>query len=140
MNAIPSIVHKCLNFPFENEIFIMHYSGFNHVSSHENFSLDFFRPRPIEPIKPHEDFFFLSYQNFKAKNIVELSLKNMPQHMIEPHILDETMIEPKYLPSNQDQPMKNTLPSTYKRLRDNQNNLVMPPKFKQVYKAKEKVV
>ena len=44
----------------------------------------------MEPIKPHEDF-FLKYQKFKLNFIARLSFQNM----IEPPILDETMIKPK---------------------------------------------
>jgi hypothetical protein len=60
----------------------------------------------------------------------------MPQDIIEPPILDETMTKPKSLPSNQDQ----SIPISYKRPRDNQISPILPPKIKQVYKAKEKVV
>jgi hypothetical protein len=107
-------VHKFLNFPFGNEIFIVHHSGFHHVSSGGNFSLDFFFLEPMEPIRPHEDIFFKSYQNFKAKCIENSPHTNMPQPMIECSILDETMIKPKALPSNQDQPMEIPLPISYK--------------------------
>jgi hypothetical protein len=88
----------------------MHHSGFNPMSSRENFSLDLFWTKPIESIRPRGELFFKSYQNFKEKCIVEVSLANIPQPMIEPPILDETMIETKALPSNQDQPMTNNLP------------------------------
>jgi hypothetical protein len=93
----------------------MNHSGFNCVSSHGYFSLDFFWPEPIEPIRPCEDIFFKSYQKFKVNDIVELSITKMPQPMIKPNILDETMIEPKALPSNQDQPNTNPLPISHKR-------------------------
>lgn len=56
----------------------------------------------MEPIKHLEDFFFKYYQNFKAKHIEKLSLRNIPQPMIEPPIIDEVMIEPKSFPSNHD--------------------------------------
>jgi hypothetical protein len=29
MKAVPSIVHKCLNFPFDNEIYNLNHNGFN---------------------------------------------------------------------------------------------------------------
>jgi hypothetical protein len=102
MNVIPLVVYKCLNFPFVNDIFDVHHSGFYPMSSHQKFSLDLFWPNPIEPIKLYEELFFKSYQNFKVKCIEKLSLRNMPQLMIESPILDENMIEPKYLPCNQD--------------------------------------
>jgi hypothetical protein len=69
MEDIPSFVNKFLNFPFDNGILTMNHYGFNHVSSHGKFSLHLFWPEPMELIKPHEDFLFLSYQNFKLKFI-----------------------------------------------------------------------
>jgi hypothetical protein len=66
MELVPLVSHKCLNFPFDNEIFTTHYSGFNHVSFHRNFSLDFFWLEPKETIKPCEDLFLKSYQKFQA--------------------------------------------------------------------------
>jgi hypothetical protein len=140
MNFFLSVVHKCLKFPFGKEIFTMHHNDFNHVSSHGNFSLDLFWLEPMEPIRPCEDFFFKSYENFKAKHIEELSPRNMPQPMIEPPILDETMIEAKTLTINQDQPMTNPSPISYKTSQDSQISLVVPHKIKQVSKVKEKLV
>jgi hypothetical protein len=61
----------------------MHHSGFKPLSSHGNFSSNLFCPKPMEPIKPYEDFFFLSYQNFKEKYVAKLSLQNMPQPKTE---------------------------------------------------------
>lgn len=52
----------------------------------------------------------------------------MPQPVIETPIPNETMIEPKYLPNIQEKPIKNRPIIFYKRPRDNQNNLVIPPK------------
>jgi hypothetical protein len=64
----------------------------------------------------------------------------MPQPMIEPPILDETMIEPKTLPSNQDKSMTNHLPISYKRPRDNQIILIVPPKINFFNKYKDNLV
>jgi hypothetical protein len=60
MNDISSVVHKFLNFLVGNEIFTVHRSGFNLVSSHGKFSLDLFWLEPIEYIRPHNDLFFKS--------------------------------------------------------------------------------
>jgi hypothetical protein len=90
----------------------------------------------MEPIRPREDFFFLSYINFKVKCTIDLSLQSIPQ----PPILDENMIELKSLPRNTDQPKTNPSPITYKRPRDKKTNTLAPPKIKYVYKVKENVV
>lgn len=117
------------------------------MSSYGNFSLDFFWPKPKEPITPCGDFLFRSYKKLKEKCITELSLANIPyendKSMVTPHtptIVDEPMIEPKALSNNQD---KYTIvpPSiSYKRPRDNKIILFVPPKIKQVYRPKEIVV
>lgn len=39
--SILLIVHKCLEFLFDNEIFIVHHSGFNPMSSHGKFFIGF---------------------------------------------------------------------------------------------------
>lgn len=136
MEVFLSFMHKCLKFPFENEIFIMDHSGFNIVSSHEKFSLELFFLEPMERINPFEDFFCISYQNFKVECIEKLSLQNMPTTKLI--ILDKTMIEPRHIPNNQDQCKICPLPTSYKIPRDNQNNFEIPPKIKQVCKVKEK--
>lgn len=140
MKVIPFVVHKCLNFPFDNEVFTIHHNGFNPLSSTGKFSLDSFWPEPMEPIKPQEDLFFISYQKFKEKKIVELSLWNMSPSTSEPTILDEIMLEPKQAPNNQDQPKIETSPSSYKWPRDSETNPIVPPRINQIYKVKEKVV
>jgi hypothetical protein len=94
MEVVSLTMHKCLKFPFDKDIYVVHHTGFNLVSSHDKFSLDYFW---LEPIKPREDFFFLSYQYFKAKCIASLSLRNMTK----PPILDKTMIEPKDISQDQ---------------------------------------
>jgi hypothetical protein len=66
INVISLVVHKCLKFPFGNEILTMHHNDFDLLSSCGNVSLDFFWPEPIQPIRPCEDFFFNSYQFFLA--------------------------------------------------------------------------
>jgi hypothetical protein len=55
-------------------------------------------------------------------------------------IINEPMIEPKYLPSNQDKSTIIPFPILYKRPRDSHTTPLVPPKIKQVYKPKEKVV
>jgi hypothetical protein len=62
----------------------------------------------------------------------------MPQPPTKTIVLDETMIEPKDI--SQDQPKIETFPTSYKIPRYNQKNLTTPPKVKQFYKEKEKVV
>lgn len=62
--------------------------------------------------------------------MIDLSLSNMPQPMIEPPILNKIMIEPKSLPSNQEQTISNPLTISYKRPQDNQISPTMPPKIK----------
>lgn len=44
MNFIPLVVHKCLNFPFGNEVITINGSGFSPMSSRGKFSLDLFCP------------------------------------------------------------------------------------------------
>lgn len=45
MKVVPSVVHKCLKFLLDNEIFIVHHSDFNPLSSKSNFSLEVFCPK-----------------------------------------------------------------------------------------------
>lgn len=94
----------------------------------------------MEPIKPREDFFFKSYQKFKAKKTIELSLHNMPQPTTEAANLDEIMIEPKALMNIQEKSIKQPPTISYKRPWVNTRNPIVPPKVKQVYKVKEEVV
>lgn len=132
-----SHVHKCLKFSFGSQIFMVHHSGFNPLSSSRNFSLDLFWPEPMELVKPHEDFFFKSYQKFKAKRIEKLYLINIHESMIasppQP-IIDEPMSKPKALPSNQDNSNIIHPPISYKRPRDNNTTPLVSPKIKQFYK------
>jgi hypothetical protein len=136
MGAIALNLHKCLKFPFENDIYTMHHSGFNPISSHGKFSLDYFWPKPMEPIKPCEDFFLLSYQHFKEKFIMRISIQNMAASPI----LDETMIEPKDVSKGKHKTKNQDKSSSHKIPRDNQVSLAMPPTVKKFYKEKEKVV
>lgn len=62
----------------------------------------------MELINTREDLFFKSYQNFKAKHIVELSLSNIPlendRSMVvppTPQVMDKPKFEEISLPSNQ---------------------------------------
>lgn len=69
MKIFPSIIHKCLNFSFEKEIFIVHHRGFNSLPSKGNFSLESFWLEPMEPITPQQEFFFIAYQKFNENKI-----------------------------------------------------------------------
>jgi hypothetical protein len=60
--------------------------------------------------------------------------------MSEPPILDETMIEHKDFSQDQHKIENQDNPISHKRPIDNQVNLATPPKAKNVYKGKEKVV
>jgi hypothetical protein len=115
---------------------MMHHSGFNPLSSHEDFELDYFWPEPMEHIKPCKDLFFLNYQKFKAKCIARISLKNM----IENSILAKNMINPKDVLHDQHETKNQDKKTSHKRPRDNQFNLTKISKLKQIYKEKEKVV
>jgi hypothetical protein len=136
MGDVESIMYKCLKFLFDNDIYVLHHSGFNLVTSHGNFSLDYFFPELMEPIKPREDFFLLNNQKFQENCISFLSLKNMTK----PPILDETMIKPKDLLEDQHKMENKDSSNSNKKPRDNQVNLATLPKVKQFYKEKEKVV
>lgn len=76
------------------------------------------------------------YQNFKAKHITKLSLSNIPKNdrsMVSPSpqsIMDELMLEPKTLPSNQGRYVVVPPPISYKRPRDNKMILFVPLKIK----------
>lgn len=97
LGAIVLTIYKFLKFPFDKDLYTMHHSGFNPMAFCGNFLLDYFWFKPMEPIKPHEELFFLSYQNFKVECIARISLQNTTEHCI----LDETMIKPKDLLQDQ---------------------------------------
>jgi hypothetical protein len=58
MNVFLSVIHKCSKFTFDNQLFIVHHSGFNLLSSHWKFSLDLFWSKHMEPIACCKYFFF----------------------------------------------------------------------------------